>query len=99
MARFPRSLQVLHKCDEPRCCNPDHLFLGTASENKADTRRKGRGRNEHTTTPKTPRPWVLASTRRRTGSAANTRHRSQRETGRHHRQTSGASGNCHHRAN
>lgn len=35
-------LWVLHHCDNPPCCNPDHLFLGTATENNRDRARKGR---------------------------------------------------------
>jgi|YNPBryBLVA2012_1023415.scaffolds.fasta_scaffold20208_3 hypothetical protein len=38
----PGNLCVLHRCDNPRCCNPEHLFLGTVSENNADMKRKGR---------------------------------------------------------
>jgi hypothetical protein len=38
----PRNLWVLHRCDNPRCCNPDHLFLGTHEENVADCIAKGR---------------------------------------------------------
>ncbi len=34
---------VLHRCDNPPCVNPDHLFLGDAAANVADKIKKGRG--------------------------------------------------------
>jgi len=34
----------LHKCDNPRCINPDHLFTGTVADNNWDRSRKGRNR-------------------------------------------------------
>ena len=36
-------LHVLHKCDNPRCINVDHLFLGTNNDNVQDKLAKGRG--------------------------------------------------------
>lgn len=34
---------VLHSCDNPSCCNPDHLSAGTPAQNTADMKSRGRG--------------------------------------------------------
>lgn len=39
---IPDGMHVLHRCDNRRCINVDHLFLGTHQENMADRSAKGR---------------------------------------------------------
>jgi hypothetical protein len=40
--KIPDGMHVLHRCDNTKCCNPDHLFLGTPKDNHDDAVAKGR---------------------------------------------------------
>lgn len=39
---WPDALMVCHSCDNPQCCNPDHLWTGTNQDNQIDCNNKDR---------------------------------------------------------
>lgn len=54
----PGELDVMHSCDNPPCCNPNHLSRGTRAENHKDMRTKKRWkRKQFDNTPRGSKQW------------------------------------------
>jgi hypothetical protein len=70
---IPDGLDVLHKCDNPPCFNPDHLFVGTRSDNRFDCLAKNRhakGTSVHLAKLDEDAVSVIRNTKRQTNALA-----------------------------
>lgn len=66
----PAGMFVLHKCDNPPCCNPSHLFLGTPADNMRDMWAKGRASNaNHPGNAEALKAWRAANPAAFTGAS------------------------------
>ncbi len=73
VGEIPEGLLVCHSCDTPLCCNPAHLFLGTAQDNEDDKVKKKRQAKgiEHGRSKMTP--TTVKNLRRRRAAGASYR--------------------------
>ena len=55
---IPDHMLICHHCDNPPCCNPSHLFIGTAMDNVSDMFSKGR---KHRRPFKSPSPFAVGN--------------------------------------
>jgi hypothetical protein len=90
---IPDGMWVLHKCDNPPCCNPEHLFLGTNQDNLLDCISKGRHPKTNQTHCKhghefTPKNTYVHHNGHRACRACHARHERHRRRRNHERRSS-----------
>jgi len=61
---IPHGMKVLHKCDNPPCTRPDHLFLGTVKLNADDAVQKGRIKLPGAKLTSDQRQWAISQKHR-----------------------------------
>lgn len=64
---IPEGMCVLHKCDNPKCVNPEHLFIGSKAQNSRDMQIKGRAKNANTNKTHCPQGHAYDGVDRVTG--------------------------------
>lgn len=67
---IPDGRHICHKCDNPKCVRPDHLFVGTNTENSHDMMRKGRRKTDRTPEEIDEIRWLVAMGARQSDVAA-----------------------------
>jgi hypothetical protein len=67
IGQIPEKMHVCHVCDVPSCVNPNHLWLGTASDNHKDRAIKGRSANGNRLPQAKLNPEKVLAIRKATG--------------------------------